>query len=140
MSQHGCLRASAAVMRSSSAAGTSRKAPPEAVSTNRFTDEGISPTRHWKMAECSESTGMTGARHRFASAMTSSPATTRVSLLARAIFLPARTAASVGARPAKPTMADTTVSTEEETTDMAAASSPVYTLIGRWAKASESGR
>ena len=76
-------------MRSSSAAGTSRKAPPEAVSTNRFTDEGISPTRHWKMAECSESTGITGARHRFASAMTSSPATTRVSLLASAIFLPA---------------------------------------------------
>ena len=64
------------------------------------------------MAECSESTGTISAPQRRASAMTSSPAHTMVSLLARAMRLPARMAARVGRSPAMPTTAVTTVSAE----------------------------
>ncbi len=68
------------------------------------------PCRHWKMAECSESTGTISAPFSFARAITSSPAHTKVSLLARAMRLPQSMAARVGFSPATPTMAVTTVS------------------------------
>ena len=62
------------------------------------------------MAECSLSTGMISAPYFSAAAITSSPAHTRVSLLARATRLPCSMAARVGNSPAMPTTAGTTVS------------------------------
>ena len=68
------------------------------------------PSRHWKMALCSLSTGRTRRPDRFAVAMTSSPAMTRISLLATARSLPDSSAFSAGRRPAVPTMAMRTMS------------------------------
>ena len=68
------------------------------------------PWRHWKRAECSESTGTTSAPWAAAPSITSSPPQTRVSLLARAMRLPRSTAARVGLRPTTPTTAVITVS------------------------------
>ena len=62
------------------------------------------------MALCSESTGTMSAPQRSAWAMTSSPAQTRVSLLARAMRFFCRMAARVGSRPTLPITAVTTVS------------------------------
>ena len=67
----------------------------------------------------------------FASAMTSSPAHTRVSLLARPIRLPALMAAKVGF---KPTMPTTAVITQSACSNVAASmrpSSPQLTRVGR---------
>ncbi len=55
--QLGCLRASAAVAFSISAAERVRKGPPEAVISSLRTLAVSSPRRHCAMAECSESTG-----------------------------------------------------------------------------------
>ena len=68
------------------------------------------PCRHWKMAECSLSTGMISAPYRLAASITSSPAQTRVSLLAKATRLPASMAAMVGHSAAMPTTAVTAAS------------------------------
>ena len=62
------------------------------------------------MAECSLSTGTMSAPYAAAWAITSSPAHTSVSLLARAMRRPRRMAASVGSSPTLPTTAVTTVS------------------------------
>ena len=62
------------------------------------------------MALCSLSMGMMVTFLSFAALKTSSPATTRVSLLARARFLPALMAAKAGTSPALPTMPETTKS------------------------------
>ena len=59
-----------------------------------------SPTKHWNMAECSESTGIIGTLFSMAICITISPATTRVSLLASAIGLPHEMAFKVGFNPA----------------------------------------
>src|ERR1041385_824917 len=56
------------------------------------------------MAECSESTGKISTRFSFASLVTSSPATTSVSLLASAISFPALMASNVGFAGLKPTL------------------------------------
>ena len=61
---------------------------------------------HWKTALCSLSTGMMRTPFARALSMTRAPAVTSVSLLARATSFPASMAASVGTRPAAPTMAD----------------------------------
>ena len=66
--------------------------------------------RHWKMAECSESTGRIFALYSMAISMTVCPAATRVSLLARAIVLPALIAATVDASPLNPTIEVRTIS------------------------------
>src|SRR5215470_3551812 len=63
------------------------------------------------MALCSLSIGSNGLFCRRASAVISSPAATRHSLLARPTSLPARTASYVAFRPATPTIALTTKST-----------------------------
>ena len=62
------------------------------------------------MAECSESTGTISAPYFLVSAITSSPAHTRVSLLAKAMRFFLRMAASVGSSPTLPMTAVTTVS------------------------------
>lgn len=95
----GWRSASSTVTSASRSAGTSRRAPPLHVTMSRRTG-ARSPARHWKMAECSESIGRIGARFSAARGMTHAPPTTSDSLLARASFLPAESAATVGARPA----------------------------------------
>ena len=100
MSQLGCLRACSRVACWSCSMLQVRKGPPEAVSSIFSIGLFASPAKHWKMAECSESTGRRGTRCSMANWVTSSPATTRVSLLASAIALPARMAFIVGRKPA----------------------------------------
>ena len=117
MVQLGWRRASARVFAAISYRLRPKKGPPEQVSSSRFTSppagsarRSRQPWRHWKMAECSLSTGIISAPYFRAASITSSPAHTSVSLLARAIRLPASMAAIVGQRPAIPTTAVTTVS------------------------------
>ena len=98
MHQLGWFNASSTLTRSSSSAGRCRNGPPDAVRITFSTAE-CSPVRHWKMAECSESTGMIGARCSADSLVTISPATTRHSLLASATFLPCFSALTVGNSP-----------------------------------------
>ena len=64
----------------------------------------------WCSAECSESTGTIRAPVASASAITSSPPTTRLSLLASASSMPSLRATIVGPRPAEPTIALRTTS------------------------------
>ena len=86
----GCVRGTGRRKRSGS-----RGAPP-----------GATPAfRAWKIAECSLSTGRICVPRARASSMTSGPATTSVSLLARATILPASSAAQVPRRPTAPTIA-----------------------------------
>ncbi len=106
----GCLSASSTVMDANFSAGHSRKGPPEAVKRMRWTSPRLWPTRHWKTALCSESTGSSGTPRRLAAAVMRLPAITSVSLLASAIVRPASMAAIVGKRPAPPTSAETTTS------------------------------
>ena len=110
MDQLGCLRASDGVTPSSSARVFPKNGPPEAVSRMRLSSGRQLPCKHWKMAECSESTGTISAPFSVARAVTKGPAQTIVSLLARAMRLPPSMAARVGASPAMPTTAVTTVS------------------------------
>ena len=63
--------------------GVCRNGPPEAVSQMRSTSCMRPPRRHWCTALCSLSMGSSGLPWRRASAVISSPATTRHSLLAR---------------------------------------------------------
>ena len=67
-----------------------------------------SPQRHCHIALCSLSTGSSSPPPCFAVAVTSAPAMTSTSLLARTTALPARRAASVGISPAAPTVPTTT--------------------------------
>ena len=97
--QLGWARASRTVTLLSSSMLRVRKGPPEAVISSFFTVDDSSPAIHWYMAECSESTGIIREGELSSRRVTSSPATTIVSLLARAICLPASMARRVGARP-----------------------------------------
>ena len=106
----GCRRACAALTVESCSLVSRRKGPPLAVSSSLSILSGFSPTKHWKMALCSLSTGRMGDLWRREREVMSSPATTSVSLLARAICLPARMAAMVGSRPLNPTVAVSTTS------------------------------
>src|SRR5215210_3738025 len=104
----GCLSASSGPIFRSSAFSLEKNGPPEAVSRMPSSSSSLRPSRHWKIAECSESTGMRG----FSSArdITHSPPAIRDSLLARATLLPACSAPTVAASPAKPTMPLSTTS------------------------------
>ena len=111
MVQLGCFRASAAVTCSSSSKLRPKNGPPEQVSSSRRTSpRSRQPCKHWKMALCSESTGTISAPVSRAADITSSPAHTSVSLLARAMRFFSMMAASVGASPTLPITAVTTVS------------------------------
>ena len=57
MLQVGCASASEEVTSSSSPRPRPRNGPPEAVRTSESTVSGSAPSRSWKAAECSESTG-----------------------------------------------------------------------------------
>ena len=135
MSQLGCLSAMAGVTVDSCSLLKVRKGPPLAVRII-FSTGLVSPMRLWKMALCSLSTGRMGAlslRHR---SVTSSPATTSVSLLARAMALCALMALMVGRSPLNPTSAVSTMSMGSICTTWHRASLPVYTCMGSCSKAS----
>ena len=129
MDQLGCFKALAGVTEASSRRLFPKKGPPEAVRRMRLTSFPWLPCRHWKMAECSESTGTISAPFSFARAITRGPAHTRVSLLARATRLPASMAARVGSSPAMPTRAVTTVSAWGRLAAAFTPSSPARTRI-----------
>ena len=127
MLQFGWLTACAGVTFSSSSRALPRKGPPEPVSRIFFSSPFFLPIRHWKMAECSLSTGTISAPWVFAAAMTSSPAQTSVSLLARAMRFFARMASSVGRRPIAPETAVTTQSLSSSDAASIRPSSPLPT-------------
>ena len=81
------------------------------------------------MAECSESTGTISAPYVSAASITSWPAQTSVSLLARAMRFFSRMAARVGRRPTMPTTAVTTVSASGQTAASSRASGPPRTRV-----------
>ena len=87
-----------------------RNGPPDAVRTSDSTVSGSRPSRHWKSAECSLSTGSSRPPPRRCAATASSPAATRLSLFASASVTPCSSAHSVASTPAKPTMALRTTS------------------------------
>ena len=129
MFQFGWRSASCGVAAASLSFSQSRKGPPEAVRWMRSMAFPEAPIRHWKMAECSESTGRMTPWFSRAVAITMLPAATRVSLLARARIFPWRRAASDGFSPLNPTMAPTTMSTCELLTSSHRLSTPAKTLI-----------
>lgn len=102
--------------------GSLRKGPPLAVRMSSATSSRLSPRRAWKRAECSESTGRISAPWASASRHKRGPAATMASLLARATRFPVRTAARVGASPARPGMAATATSASRAATSSAVAS------------------
>ena len=108
ISQVGCLSACAGVTPSSAALGQVRNGPPLAVSKRRDTSSGRRPSKHWKIALCSLSTGNTRTPLRRAASMITAPAITKISLDATAMSLPASIAASAGRSPAVPTIAIST--------------------------------
>ena len=131
----GCFRASLAVTCCSCSYVYWRNGPPEQVSRSLSTLFMSSPTRHWKMALCSESTGNKSTWYCSTNFKISSPATTSVSLLARQIFLRALIALMVGTKPEKPTIEASTASMGWASTISFKASVPAYTLMsGRSAR------
>ncbi len=71
---------------------------------------GSRPSRHWKSAECSLSTGSSSPPPPLHAASASSPAATRLSLFASASVTPRSSAQRVAPTPAKPTTAFRTTS------------------------------
>src|ERR687896_940402 len=135
--QVGCASASSTVTASRSV--RPRKGPPLAVSTSRSTVPGGSPASSWNSAECSESTGISWAPVASASAVTSSPPTTRLSLLASARSIPSPSVATVGPRPAEPTSAFNTRSQSVSTISSTSPSGPPSTRACSPARAAASG-
>ena len=133
--QFGWLTACCGVTCSSSLLALPRKGPPEPVSRIFFSSPFPLPIRHWKIAECSLSTGMISAPIFAACFITSVPAQTRVSLLARAILFFSRMAASVGLRPTDPETAVTTQSLPEKAAASVRPSIPETTRTSRSATA-----
>ncbi len=130
MLQFGCRSASARVLPASSPRVRPKNGPPEQVRMSRLiSPRSRQPIRHWKMAECSESTGMISARYRAAARITSSPAHTSVSLFASAMRFFARMAQSVGRRPIMPDTAVTTVSASGSAAAASRPSMPLRTVI-----------
>ena len=108
MLQFGCATACSGVISAISASDFWRNGPPDAVRMIFSTASELFCSRHWKIALCSESTGTMMALQRVTSRITTAPAQTSVSLLARPMTAPRLIAARVGSRPAAPTIADIT--------------------------------
>ena len=108
--QLGWLSAWALVALAMSSRFQVRKGPPDAVRWIFSIGAPAEPIRHWKIAECSESTGSILAPRFSARPITILPAATNVSLLASAMVLPALTAATVDDRPLNPTIEVRTMS------------------------------
>src|SRR4051794_17547575 len=123
----GCLSASSTVTSSRSPRPRPRNGPPLAVRISLSTVPGRSPASSWYSAECSESTGIRAAPVASASAVTSSPPTTRDSLLASARSMPSPSVATVGPSPAEPTSALSTSSAPDSTTSSTSPCAPTST-------------
>ena len=108
MRQVGCASTSRTDTSASDSGFRSRKAPPDAVRMTRSTSARAAPAKHCAMATCSLSIGTSSTPDLRAARSKSSPPATIDSLLAMATGMPASRAASVGARPTKPTSALTT--------------------------------
>src|SRR5918993_4243754 len=104
----GCFSASSGPTSTSLAFSKEKNGPPDAVNNISLISSPRLPSRHWKIAECSESTGI--MRLLAARSITHSPPATSDSLLARATRLPSCRAPTVAARPAKPTIPLSTTS------------------------------
>ena len=124
ISQVGWARASATETSANCWSVRVRNGPPLAVRITRWTSLRRPDCMAWKTALCSLSTGTIWACFSSASRMTSGPATTRLSLLARATDLPASKAAQVPCRPALPTIAESTMSISGSPTARAIPSGP----------------
>ena len=101
MFQVGWASACSGVTSVSSSRRRPRNGPPLAVRISRRTSARLPERRHCASAECSESTGTIWSG-RCTAARTSGPPATSDSLFASASVRPARSAASVGARPERP--------------------------------------
>ena len=111
MFQLGCLRASALVLPRSSSVFIPKKGPPDAVSRILVRLGALSLScRHWKMAECSLSTGSSFTPCFATACVTRWPPVTRLSLLARARSCPLSIAHRLAPRPAMPTTLFSTTS------------------------------
>ena len=122
MRKLGCATACSGVALPMAARLQSRKGPPDAVMISLATRWIRVGSSTWKMAECSESTGMITPPAALAASSKAGPAQTRLSLLARPITAPVFTAARVGARPAEPMIADITQSHPKPAASITAAS------------------
>ena len=83
---------------------------------------------HWKIAECSLSTGSIRTPFSRARRVTSSPAITITSFVASAMSIPFSIAATVGRSPDSPTVETRQMSASFSSTALSAASSPTYAL------------
>ena len=127
--QLGCFSAWEGVTPLSSSLLLSLKGPPEAVSSSLFTwEEGVLPI-HWKIAECSLSTGIIFTPFLDARPITSCPPATRDSLLASATLFPASRAVRVGTSPAIPTIPFSTISQPLSVIQLFIPSSPDSTTV-----------
>ena len=107
----------------------SQKGPPEAVRIREAMRSGGSPTRHWKSALCSESTGTISAPVRLAAATSNSPAATINSLLATAMRLPRSTAANTASKATAPSVAASKTSGFDSTATASKPSAPESTRV-----------
>src|SRR4051812_37035000 len=89
MLQFGWARACAGVARAIWSRDQLRNGPPEAVRMSRAICWAFEGEKTWKIAECSESTGMTAPPASLAVRSRVGPAQIRLSLLARATTAPA---------------------------------------------------
>ena len=111
----------------------SRNGPPEAVRISRCTSRGVrgrAGTGGWRCARCRPAAPR--RRARFAAAITTEPAMTRISLFASAIVLPASIAASTASSAAVPDEANSTTSASG---CVATSISPCGPLLGRQRRA-----
>ena len=113
MRQVGWRSTSSTLAFSISSAVRSRRAPPEAVRMRWRTGLPSRARRHWKMAECSLSTGRSSRFSARARSMTRSPPATNASLLASSTRSQQESAAQTLLSPAMPTTAQSASSAPE---------------------------
>ena len=125
----GCLSASLTVTSFKSFIVFPLNGPPDAVNNIFLISLFLYPLKLWNIALCSESTGNIFTLFSFALFITSSPATTNVSLFAKAISFFASIAAIVGFNPIIPTTEVTTVSISSKLAILINPSIPSKTCI-----------
>ena len=92
MVQRGCFKACSLVTERICSFVKPRNGPPDAVRMMRRKGLPALPCRHWKIAECSLSTGRKSTPYLLTASMMRLPPATSVSLLANAMAFPARMA------------------------------------------------
>ena len=134
MFQLGCFRASALVLPRSSSVFIPKNGPPEAVSRILVRLLALSLScKHWKMAECSLSTGSSLTPCFATACVTRWPPVTRLSLLASARSWPLSMEVRLAPRPAIPTTLFSTTSGPSIAASSLRPSGPVSSR-GAWAR------